>query len=71
VSGAASGPLRLWLQVVDVDAEHDRLAATGVAVLQAPATMPWGLRECWVADPDGVRLCLVTVPDDHPLRRRL
>jgi hypothetical protein len=24
----------------------------------------------WIADPDGVRICLVEVPEDHPLRRR-
>ncbi|MDQ3965652.1 MAG: VOC family protein, partial [Actinomycetota bacterium] len=30
---------------------------------------PWGLREMWVKDPDGVRLVIVQVPADHPLRR--
>jgi catechol 2,3-dioxygenase-like lactoylglutathione lyase family enzyme len=61
----------LWLQVPDVDAEHARLAAAGVEVLQVPVDEPWGLRECWVADPDGVRIALVEVPDVHPLRRRV
>jgi predicted enzyme related to lactoylglutathione lyase len=61
----------LWLQVADVDAEHRRVAAAGAAVLEEPADMPWGLREAWVADPDGLRICLVQVPDDHPLRRRV
>jgi len=71
-AGGAAGPgTSLWLQVPDVDAEHDRLAALGVDVLAEPETMPWGLRECWVADPDGTRLCLVEVPEDHPIRRRL
>jgi hypothetical protein len=23
----------------------------------------------WIEDPDGVRIVLVEVPDDHPLRR--
>jgi hypothetical protein len=23
----------------------------------------------WIADPDGVRIIVVEVPDDHPLRR--
>ncbi|CAN5832087.1 VOC family protein [soil metagenome] len=70
----SAGPpegLSLWLQVVDVDAEHERLDAAGVQVLAPPATMPWGLRECWVADPDGARLALVEVPERHPLRSRL
>jgi catechol 2,3-dioxygenase-like lactoylglutathione lyase family enzyme len=72
-AGAPAGPQAspLWLQVADVDAEHDRLAAAGVTVLEPPATMPWGLRECWLADPDGTRLCLVEVPPDHPIRRRV
>jgi hypothetical protein len=24
----------------------------------------------WIADPDGVRICIVEVPADHPLHRR-
>lgn len=65
-------PIMLWLQVPDADAEHDRLVATGeVNVLAPPKTMPWGLREMWIEDPDGVRLVLVEVPELHPLRRRL
>ncbi len=61
--------MALWLQVRDVALEHDRLAAAGVRVLRAPRKEPWGLVEMWIADPDGVRLVLVQVPDDHPLRR--
>ena len=30
---------------------------------------PWGLVEMWIEDRDGVRIVLVEVPDDHPLRR--
>jgi hypothetical protein len=30
---------------------------------------PWGLTELWIEDPDGVRIVLVEVPADHPLRR--
>ncbi|MGH9137457.1 MAG: VOC family protein [Acidimicrobiales bacterium] len=72
-AGATAGPSAspLWLQVPNVDAEHERLAASGVRVLEAPATKPWGLRECWIADPDGTRLCLVEVPPEHPIRRRV
>jgi len=57
--------------VRDVDAEAARLAAAGATVLEEPEDRPWGLREAWVADPDGLRICLVQVPEDHPLRRRL
>ena len=67
---AADGSVRLWLQVRDVDAEAARVAAAGATVLEPPEDRPWGLREAWVADPDGLRICLVQVPEDHPLRRR-
>ena len=70
-AGPLGGGVDLWLQVPEVDAEHERLAALGADVLTPPETMPWGLRECWVADPDGLRICLVQVPEDHPLRRRV
>jgi uncharacterized glyoxalase superfamily protein PhnB len=64
--------MTLWLQVPDVDAEHDRLASTGdVNVVAPPKTMPWGLREMVIEDPDGLHLVLVEVPELHPLRRRL
>jgi lactoylglutathione lyase len=39
--------------VEDVDAEHARLQAAGVAVLAAPTDRPWGERTLHVADPDG------------------
>jgi predicted enzyme related to lactoylglutathione lyase len=74
VSGASPAPtgnLTLWLQVHDVDAEHARLAAAGADVRRGPQTEPWGLRECWIADPDGVRIVLVEVPATHPIRRRV
>lgn len=67
-TGASAG-LELWLQVRDVGAEHARLAALGVQVLRLPQLEPWGLIELWIADPDGVRIVLVQVPPDHPLRR--
>jgi predicted enzyme related to lactoylglutathione lyase len=73
VSGDAesdtTGNLSLWLQVRDVDAEHERLAGLGADVVRPPRTEPWGLREMWLRDPDGVRIVLVEVPRDHPLRR--
>jgi catechol 2,3-dioxygenase-like lactoylglutathione lyase family enzyme len=60
--------LAIWLQVRDVHAEHERLRAE-VVVLRPPQREPWGLVEMWIEDPDGVRIVLVEVPDDHPLRR--
>jgi predicted enzyme related to lactoylglutathione lyase len=74
VSGRSDTPpgpnLQLWLQVRSVDDAHADLSARGVVILRPPVTEPWGLREMWVADPDGVRIALIEVPPDHPLRRR-
>jgi len=67
--GLAGRSVMIWLQVRDIDAEHERLAGTGVRVLREPVTEPWGLTEMWIEDPDGVRIVLVEVPADHPLRR--
>jgi predicted enzyme related to lactoylglutathione lyase len=73
VSGRPAGPpghaMMLWLQVRDVRAEHERLAEAGARVLREPMAEPWGLIEMWIEDPDGVRIVLVEVPADHPLRR--
>src|SRR5215475_197772 len=73
VSGRSSGgpaqPLMIWLQVRDVSAEHARLAAARVRILRDPVTEPWGLTEMWIEDPDGVRIVVVEVPADHPVRR--
>ena len=66
---AAGGSVRLWLQVRDINAEHQRLAAAGARILREPVTEPWGLAEMWVEDPDGVQIVIVEVPADHPLRR--
>lgn len=62
-------PVSLWLQVRDVAAEYDRLVGAGVESLRAPRTEPWGLIEAWITDPDGVRIGLIQIPEDHPLRR--
>jgi predicted enzyme related to lactoylglutathione lyase len=74
VSGRADAPstpnVALWLQVRDVDAAHRELTARGVSVERPPVTEPWGLREMWLRDPDGLRLAVIEVPADHPLRRR-
>src|SRR2546430_666945 len=51
VSGHAPGPagaaVRIWLQVRDVRAERDRLAAAGARIVREPVTEPWGLVEMW------------------------
>ena len=74
VSGHSATPaaegMQLWLQVADLAAAHREFAARGVPVLREPRREPWGLLEMWVSDPDGVRICVVEVPADHPLRSR-
>lgn len=73
VSGSSdAGPtpaLQLWLQVRDVHAEHARLRGAGVEIRREPREERWGLVETWIADPEGVLIVLVQVPEDHPLRR--
>ncbi|MFB6678372.1 VOC family protein [Streptomyces sp. NPDC057684] len=74
VSGHSEAPpspgLQLWLQVADAAAAHEELAARGVEVLRPPVREPWGLIEMWISDPDGVRIVITEVPEDHPLRYR-
>jgi catechol 2,3-dioxygenase-like lactoylglutathione lyase family enzyme len=67
--GPSAAPVMIWLQVRDVRAEHDRLAAAGVRLLRPPVAEPWGLIEMWMEDPDGIKIVLVEVPAGHPLRR--
>ena len=73
VYGHSASPARhsvmIWIQVRNVRAEYARLAAAGVPVIREPAAEPWGLTEMWIQDPDGIRIVLVEVPADHPLRR--
>ncbi|WP_030340241.1 VOC family protein [Streptomyces sp. NRRL S-1022] len=65
-----SPPVRLWFQVADVTAAHEELLARGVEILRPPQREPWGLIEMWITDPDGTRIVLVEIPEDHPLRYR-
>jgi catechol 2,3-dioxygenase-like lactoylglutathione lyase family enzyme len=74
VSGRSALPpspnLQLWLQVRDLDAAFAELSAKQVDILAEPEVMPWGLKEMWIADPDSVRIAVIEVPADHPLRFR-
>jgi predicted enzyme related to lactoylglutathione lyase len=60
----------LWLQVRDVDAVGHKLQEAGVDIIELPTDKPWGLREMQIRDPDGLRIVIVEVPENHPLRRR-
>ncbi|MEU2157169.1 VOC family protein [Streptomyces sp. NPDC019396] len=70
-SDTAPAPgVSLWLQVSDAKAAYGHVLSHGATVEQPPQREPWGLVEMWVRDPDGVRIAVVEVPDDHPLRYR-
>jgi len=74
VSGHGAGHpadgLRLWLQVRDAEAAHAELRSRGVPITREPRREPWGLIEMWVSDPDGIAICVVEIPEDHPMRSR-
>jgi catechol 2,3-dioxygenase-like lactoylglutathione lyase family enzyme len=74
LSGRAAAPpgpaMALWLQVRELAGVRRELGERGVPILREPRREPWGLLEMWIGDPDGVRICLVEVPAEHPLRRR-
>jgi len=61
--------VELWLQVRSMTECVAELVLRGVTLARSPVLEPWGLIEAWVDDPDGVRIHLVEVPADHPLRR--
>ncbi|MGH3910821.1 MAG: VOC family protein [Pseudonocardiaceae bacterium] len=65
----SSSATSVWLQVRDLAATAAEVAAGGAEVLREPCREPWGLDEMWIADPDGLRLVLVEVPPEHPMRR--
>ncbi len=65
-----SGSVSLWLQVRDVDAAGRELEEAGVDIIEPPTDKPWGLREMQIRDPDGLKIVIVEVPENHPLRRR-
>ena len=54
---AASGQGLLYcFQVENADAEHVRLVAEGVTIVEEPADKPWGERGFLAADPNGITL---------------
>ena len=67
-AGATDATVQLWMQVRDVGAAHRELVARGVTVEREPRREPWGLHEMWIADPDGLRIAVVEVPPEHPMR---
>ena len=56
----AAPRFELFVNVDDVDAEVESFRAAGHTVLQEPATMPWGERQAYIADPEGNPVALAT-----------
>ncbi|WP_460661599.1 VOC family protein [Kribbella swartbergensis] len=50
----------LFVYVDDVEAAVESFRAAGYTVLQEPATMPWGERQAYIADPDHNPVALAT-----------
>lgn len=73
VSGhGESGPgedVAIWLQVRNIETTARELTAIGAQIDRGPEHEPWGLTEMWLRDPDGLKIVVVEVPDDHPMRR--
>ncbi len=63
--GVAAGRHALRFQVEDPDALHERLAASGVRVLEPPVNYWWG-RCVLVADPDGRPIALARMAFSLP-----
>lgn len=61
----------LWLQVRSLPSAVEELRERGVAITREPRREPWGLDECWIADPDGRAIVLVEIPPGHPIRTDL
>jgi len=53
VEPARAGSSRTHMIVDDLDSVCDRLGRAGFGLLQQPTIQEWGLRDIWVADPDG------------------
>ena len=68
-AGAVSiGDDALWLQVRSLPDTVSELRDRGVTITREPVREPWGLDECWIADPDGRAIVLVEIPPGHPIR---
>jgi uncharacterized glyoxalase superfamily protein PhnB len=61
-----SGPVRLALQVPDLDAALARLVEHGATVVHPPVTTPWGDRSVRLQDPEGLQVTLFEEADRVP-----
>ncbi len=61
----APGSTTVYFESDELDAEHARLTAAGVAFEHPPQDMAWRWREARLRDPDGNRLCLFHAGEDR------
>ena len=57
-----SGPVRLALEVTDLDEATERLTAAGAEAVAPPVVPPWGGRNARLRTPDGMQLTLFGEP---------
>ena len=57
-----SGPVRLAVEVTDLDATTERLTAAGAKSMAEPVVPPWGGRNVRLRTPDGLQLTLFSEP---------
>jgi len=57
-----SGPVRLALEVDDLDATAQRLIAAGAEAVAEPVVPPWGGRNARLRTPGGLQLTLFSEP---------
>lgn len=57
-----SGPVRLAIEVSDLDEAAQRLIAAGAEAVSAPVVPPWGGRNARLRTPDGMQLTLFSEP---------
>ena len=53
----------------DLATAYHTLLDRGATIVRPPRREPWGLNEMWIPDPDGLRIGIIEVPPQHPLRR--
>jgi methylmalonyl-CoA/ethylmalonyl-CoA epimerase len=57
-----SGPVRLAVEVTELDATAERLVAAGAEAVAPPVVPPWGGRNARLRSPDGMQLTLFSEP---------
>lgn len=64
VGRRVSGPVRLALQVPDLQAAMESLLAHGATLVHPPVVTPWGDHNVRFQDPDGMQITLYQVPGE-------